>query len=723
MPAIIVNAYNRPHALARLLGSLQRAAVPADAPLIISMDHGGGEAVRRVAQDFHWRGGKRLIPRPARLGVVGHFLACGALTAEYGDIIYLEDDLYAGRQFYNFAAQALDFYRGDDRIAGISLNRLHFNGYTHHPFEPILDDADTFFLQVYWYQGQAYSAGMWQAFERWWASAGDVTPADGLHPLFLPHARWRDDFFPRAMKYLVQTGRYFVFPREAQATNFGDAGAHFNQPTPRFQVPLQNFRGQYRFRTLQQSAAVYDSFHEPLPDRLGLPPGFCDVDLNGTKPPTALRHGLVLTTRPTRNPLRTYGLALRPPEMNVLEVLPGEGIALARREDVARGWLADLRHAAKMDAYQRRRRASLVRAGLARLAGWAGWIGLAAAALLGLHRLSFLAAHTGGAPGWDYRVYTDALAQASAGMNPYEPFHIGSGYFNHPFLLAVIAPFNALGEAGYWVWTLASLAAWIAAIRLCWRLAPEGESASGWLILPQMLVFTPAVETLYMGQANMLAGLCVVLALRLGERGRAGWGGLALGAAMVLKTSPAVLLLYFLARREWRLAGAAALTVAGLTALSGWLFQPGIAGEYAAALARLAGSLHASPENASLPGVTGWAGMRWLGAGALAYLLWGAARGKRGETAQGRWAFSALLGWMLLFSPVTWQHHLVFLALPLVSLLAAGKGAGWLAFALIQADLVWQGMGAPFPAGALAGVLLLCGICAFKTTDTRRKQH
>ncbi len=41
-PAIVVSAYNRPEALARLLASLRKAAYPADArqPLVISIDRG-----------------------------------------------------------------------------------------------------------------------------------------------------------------------------------------------------------------------------------------------------------------------------------------------------------------------------------------------------------------------------------------------------------------------------------------------------------------------------------------------------------------------------------------------------------------------------------------------------------------------------------------------------------------------------------------------------------
>ncbi len=371
MLPIIVNAYNRPASLARLLASIGSAEVPAGTPLIISIDHGGDADVLQVAETFGWaRGPKEIIAQPRKLGLVGHFRFCGGLTRQWGALICLEDDLVVSRQFHNFAAQALAVCGDDPRLAGISLNRPWFNGYTHTPFEPVLDDADNFFFQVYWYQGQVYTPEMWDAFESWWrGSPGGVTPQDGLHPMFLPGPRWGNDFFPKGMQYLAATGKTFLYPRESHTTNFGDAGTHFGQATPFFQVPLQHFRETYRLRGLDSARGVYDSFYELAPDKLAPALGETafDVDLNGTKPAEALRHDLVLTTRPVRRAVRTFGDALRPLEMNVLEGTPGSGIALARREDVREGWLDNLRFERRRHAWYARREIPLRRRLLYRL--------------------------------------------------------------------------------------------------------------------------------------------------------------------------------------------------------------------------------------------------------------------------------------------------------------------------------------------------------------------
>ena len=63
LPAIVVNAYNRPAALARLLNSLQQAVYPvgAQVPLIISIDRGGDPQVRVLAENFAWPHGPKTV--------------------------------------------------------------------------------------------------------------------------------------------------------------------------------------------------------------------------------------------------------------------------------------------------------------------------------------------------------------------------------------------------------------------------------------------------------------------------------------------------------------------------------------------------------------------------------------------------------------------------------------------------------------------------------------
>src|SRR5512139_2079529 len=196
--AIVVNAYNRPAALARLLASLQQAVYPADGPvpLIISIDRGGSHDVRTLADDFVWPHGPcEVIVQEQHLGLVQHFFACGDLTRRYDALIYLEDDLTISPVFFAYASQALSFYQHSDQVAGLSLFGLWFNGYTQQPFMPLADGADAFFVQVPYTQGLAFTRTQWANFDEWRHS-----PLASAPPRVPWHAAWaqfdREDWFP-----------------------------------------------------------------------------------------------------------------------------------------------------------------------------------------------------------------------------------------------------------------------------------------------------------------------------------------------------------------------------------------------------------------------------------------------------------------------------------------------------------------------------------------------
>lgn len=362
-PAVVVLGYERPEALGRLLASLDRATYPADSqvPLVISLDRSESDAARRtlaVARDFEWRfGPKQVIEREQHLGVVGHFRAAGGLTREHGDIVLLEDDLTVAPPYYDYATKVLNAYRDDDRIAGHCLYGLWFNGFTREPFIPIEDGADVFFLGVPYTQGLAFTASQWDALDRA-LTDGRVSAHPALHPAFLSFGA--DEWFPSLAAYMARTDRYFSFPRVSLTTGWGDAGAHFVEASNWFQMPLLMGSRTFSFRPFDESGAVYDGFFELLPDRLRalaphLPEAF-DLDLNATKRAENLRTERVLTTRPVHRAEARYGLTTYPPELNVSLQVPGDEIALARRDDVRWDALAGTEARRRLYAYYWRRR-------------------------------------------------------------------------------------------------------------------------------------------------------------------------------------------------------------------------------------------------------------------------------------------------------------------------------------------------------------------------------
>lgn len=340
--AIVLTAYNRPSALARLLASLARAAYPPGAvPLVISIDFEASPAhaeVCRLAQEFAWpHGPKEVIAHPAHLGLFKNFLFSGGLTERYPAVILLEDDLYVSPVFYFYAQQALEFYATAEHLGGVSLYTPWFNGYTHYPFIPLADDADAFFVQAPFFHGQAWTQSQWRAWAQWHATAPPLSPLDNVHALFLHFPP--DDWFPRLVQYGVATQKFFAHPRVSLVTNFGIRGTHFAQATAFLQAPLQRHRTQFAFKALEASEVVYDAFFELLPDRLNrLTPALRAydyvLDVNGTRARNNMRAAQVLTVRPAKAALRTFGLQMFPPEANVIEGVAGNELTLCHADAV-----------------------------------------------------------------------------------------------------------------------------------------------------------------------------------------------------------------------------------------------------------------------------------------------------------------------------------------------------------------------------------------------------
>lgn len=350
-PAIVVAAYNRAGTLIRLLDTLSRACYPGDdIPLLISIDRGStgyNPDVLFAAEDFSWPyGEKRVILQEDHLGLVKHIHWCSSRSKEYGSIILLEDDLYLSPMFYTFSSQALTVYQDAHQIAGISLYSLWFNGYTHQPFIPLPDDSDVFFLQIPYSQGQAFTGRQWQRYEDWIAQGKRrIGPQDNIHPMFMHFDA--EEWFPIRTKYLVDNDLYYVYPRQSLSTSFGDPGTHFTRPSSFLQAPIQRYRKDFHYKSLDESAAVYDSFFEINPGHLArlakdLEGIAFDVDLYATKRPHHLRTSRVVTTRGCRSPIMKFAKDLWPLEANLIDGIRGEGISLCKTDDLEWGWFTDL---------------------------------------------------------------------------------------------------------------------------------------------------------------------------------------------------------------------------------------------------------------------------------------------------------------------------------------------------------------------------------------------
>lgn len=267
-PAIVLIAYNRPDSLSRLLESVSRAYYPEDeeVTLIISIDKSDVSEVVKVANEYNWNHGKKLvIERNPRMGLKAHVLACGDLTKEYDSIIVLEDDLYVSPSFYEYSKSALDYSDCDERIGGISLYNHLFNVHARKSFVSVDDGYDNWYFQFASSWGQAYTKSQWNSFKKWYELHKD----DDLMRLDIPSnvSGWSEKSWLKFyIAYLIDTNRYFLYPRVSFTTNFGDVGSHAIKADSDLQVPvcMASMKRSFCFSSIEDSMSIYDAFFENL---------------------------------------------------------------------------------------------------------------------------------------------------------------------------------------------------------------------------------------------------------------------------------------------------------------------------------------------------------------------------------------------------------------------------------------------------------------------------
>lgn len=335
-PAIVTIGYNRPDSLARLLKSIQNAKYPANeqVTLVISIDKSDSDEVVKVANDFEWEHGtKRVIARQERMGLKEHVLACGELTKEYGSIIVLEDDLYVSPAFYEYSVKALDFTEGDERVGGVSLYNHLFNVHARRSFAAIDDGYDNWYFQFASSWGQAYTDKQWSVFMEWY----EAHKAESLVKPTVPAnvSGWSDkSWLKYYITYLIDTNKYFLYPRVSFTTNFGDVGSHAKKADSDLQVPLAGMRESLylSFSKLEQSQAVYDAFFENI--FLTGTDGEVLVDLYGTKPVADMikdndkLHYVLSSDRLAYKAVKSYGCCMRPVDANIVYETEGDDICL-----------------------------------------------------------------------------------------------------------------------------------------------------------------------------------------------------------------------------------------------------------------------------------------------------------------------------------------------------------------------------------------------------------
>jgi alpha-1,2-mannosyltransferase len=367
--------------------------------------------------------------------------------------------------------------------------------------------------------------------------------------------------------------------------------------------------------------------------------------------------------------------------------------------------------------------------------------GLAAAAYLGA-----LLTHPSSAllDGYDLRVYLGGGSVVRHSPGNLYVWH----YRNTPGIQFLYTPFAAMIFAALsfvpWrvlsdVMTVADVAAvvvtvWIAFRELGW---PDLKRRLGATLLVSGVVFwlEPVQRVLFLGQVELL--LMVLVVWDMCQPGKRPWQGAGVGLAAAIKLVPLIFIAYLVITRRLR-AASVALAVFAVTIVAGFAALPHASAQWwlrGTFLRAGAAVFIGFGGNQSLRGtLTRFAGSAahgeplWLAVAAVAGvtgLVAAAVLHRNGFEFEGLMA-CALTG--LLLSPISWDHHWVWIAPGLAVLVAAGMRAAswpvrlaWFSSALVLVlvfagwpsflnagqghGLIWYAPATPFASGDSPGYL------------------
>lgn len=340
-PTIVIPCFKKIKSLKRLLSSLLKAKYPEDIKIIFSVDYSGEKNVLKILNDFNWPyGDKEIIFYNENIGLRQNIINCGELSIKYGSVIILEDDIYVSKDFYLYALKAKDFYSGDENIAGISLYSYEYSEINSERFYPIYDGKDTFFMQWASSWGQLWTAEQWDCFSKWYEKnkKNDLSTFNiPQNVVDWPESSWKKYY----IAYLVDVGKFFVYPYISFVSNCGDAGFHCGEDgfiDKQVCIPMGYDTSLLKFADFSSTLLKYDSFFQIYPEYLKngnekIYKYDFDVDIAGTKLKKNFLKEYVLSSKRCQNPVCTFDYVLVPLALNVVNDIEGNYLSLGRTND------------------------------------------------------------------------------------------------------------------------------------------------------------------------------------------------------------------------------------------------------------------------------------------------------------------------------------------------------------------------------------------------------
>lgn len=325
--AIVVVGYNRIKSISRLLNSLDNAQYDhSDIPLVISIDCSGDTDLYDYVRKFEWKHGIKYVNiQEQRLGLKNHILQCGDLTRFFRAVIILEDDIFVSEYFYQYVEKAVDFYYDEERVGGISLYQNEMRN--NIPCLFLNDGSATYLRQEAASWGECWTDTQWKKFRSWYEQFEDNKFADLDIPDY--YKKYKKAWSKYFVAYLVDTNHFFVFPHISHTTCFGDAGEHSNNTSNIGQTNLLCGVPHYHFKPFEEMVC-YDSHgtNNAIYRWLKLTQNELCVDFYCNKKNIRKCRYLLTPAVLPFTIVRSYGLMMRPMELNVKYSIDGDELFL-----------------------------------------------------------------------------------------------------------------------------------------------------------------------------------------------------------------------------------------------------------------------------------------------------------------------------------------------------------------------------------------------------------
>lgn len=327
--AIVAIAYNRKDSLKRLLDSVTCAEYGDDSvDLIISIDKSDTDEIERFADDYSWsKGNKIVVKHKENLGLRKHILSQGRHFDKYDALVILEDDIIVSPAFYLYTKQTVDRYSNDYEIAGISLYSFPLIPYVYLTFEARKNSYDVYYMQTAQSWGEVWLKKQWFDFYDWYLKHEDFTLSEEVPPVMYD---WKKSWLKYHTRYCIENNKHFIYPYFSFSSNCGTAGTHAQKNYNNFQTVLQeNIVHPLRFPVNSSEAIRYDAFFqsEDCYSALCLNKDELCIDLYGQRKEYSKPY-LLSCKNLNFKIIRTFGLKIRPIEMNVIKDVRGDDIFL-----------------------------------------------------------------------------------------------------------------------------------------------------------------------------------------------------------------------------------------------------------------------------------------------------------------------------------------------------------------------------------------------------------